>query len=205
MGKWGKLFLCQSVVEHPSVNLRIGQSLLLQVLEALPEHVIILHELLQLVLSLAQIVQLLLHRLAVRLLGAKTVVFGNILALQVGLLLVYLVFRKSNILQCVTQLNTGVLLRFRTLHRVFGRCLDKVFAFHTVLLGDSIKGLHYFAILGIHNEAREVSEYVRTLRSHIGNESFHVSLGMLHALCKESVLQVVVVLVVVDNEGDGVL
>ena len=118
LGKWGQLFLGQSILNECIVNLCRSQALLVQLLEGLFENIVAFHCFIKGLLCVAKVAQLINYHAAIRVVRSQTMLLGNRLTLAGRLVCVWSPAREKLIFECSLHMIEDSVLLIGTLHRV---------------------------------------------------------------------------------------
>ncbi len=118
LGKWGQLFLGQSILNECIVNLCRCQALLVQFLKHLLEDIVSFHGSIKGLLCVAKVAQLINYHAAIRVVRSQTMLLCNRLSLAGRLVCVWSPARKKLIFECLLHMIEDSVLLICTLHWV---------------------------------------------------------------------------------------
>ena len=119
LGKWGQLFLGQSILNECIVNLCRCQALLVQLFEGLLEYIIAIHCCVNRLFCISKVAQLINYHAAIRVVRSQTMLLGNCLTLAGRLVCVWLSAREKSVFKLALHIIEDFVLLVGALHRVF--------------------------------------------------------------------------------------
>ena len=142
LGKWGQLFLGQSILNECIVNLCRCQALLVQFLKCLLEHIVTIHRCIKGLLCIAKVAQLINYHAAIRVVCSQTMLLGNRLTLAGRLVCVWPPAREKLIFECFLHIIEDFVLLVGALHRVFAHDVVNINRHVSLVVDHLLQGVH---------------------------------------------------------------